>query len=236
MSSEPLSCGPFLGPVTELDRSETEIVLHATFDPGHLAGALELCDLPSALRAAVPARQAAFLAGRLLAQMAMKRLGIAPAPVTIGAAGEPLWPAPLAGSISHSGCAVAVVLGRGADHLGLDLERVAYGDAERAIRSVVLDARENALCPDAFMATAAFSAKEAVYKALFPMVQRRFGFAAARLEAAPDAAGLRLRLVLDLGPGAAAGRVIPVSLTRPGGMILTRCRVAPDDRAESGKG
>lgn len=65
-----------------------------------------------------------------------------------------------------------MVLGRGADHLGLDLERVASDDAERAIRSVVLDARENALCEEAFAATAAFSLKEAVYKALFPIVQR----------------------------------------------------------------
>lgn len=208
-----------------MERTATEIVLHTTFDPVHLAEALALYDLPPALRAALPVRQAAFLAGRLLAQLAMERLGIVPAPVRTGASGEPLWPAPLEGSISHTGCEVAVVLGRGAYHLGLDLERVSHGDAERAIRSVVLDSRENALCPDAFAATAVFSAKEAIYKALFPIVRRKFGFAAARLDRPLDARGLRLRLVQDLAPGARAGQVIPVSLTRQGGLILTRCRV-----------
>ncbi|MGL6209553.1 MAG: 4'-phosphopantetheinyl transferase family protein [Paracoccaceae bacterium] len=226
MSSDAPQGAHFLGPVIEVDRSATEITLRATFDPDHLAEAAHLCDLPPALWAALPARRAAFLAGRLLAGCAMERLGLAPAPLPRGPAGEPIWPAPLAGSISHTAREVAVVLGLGADHLGLDLEHIARIGVERAIRSVVLDADENAMCGDTFAATAVFSAKEALYKALFPIVRRKFGFSAARLVDPPDPDAVRLRLVQDLAPGAPAGLVIPVSLTRLDGLILTRCRIA----------
>lgn len=89
----------------------------------------------------------------------------------------------------------------------------------------MLDSRENALCPDAFAATAVFSAKEAIYKALFPIVRSKFGFASAQLDRPLDASGLRLRLLQDLAPGVRAGQVIPVSLTRQGSLILTRCRL-----------
>lgn len=89
-----------------MDRNATEIALRSTFDPDNLADALALWDLPTALRAADPARQAAFMAGRRLARLAMERLAIEPMPVPTGNAGEPLWPVRLAGSISHTarGC------------------------------------------------------------------------------------------------------------------------------------
>ena len=149
--------------------------------------------LPASLQGAAPKRLGEFLAGRLAAREALRPFGLAGSTVAIGASREPLWPAGLEGSISHSvlaGEGVALCAVRpGKAGLGLDLE--AWLGPEQASRlwPGILDGEEwGRLVAGAATAgltlaeglTLIFSAKESLFKALHPRVGRYFDFLDAR--------------------------------------------------------
>jgi 4'-phosphopantetheinyl transferase EntD len=127
------------------------------------------------LGAAVPRRQMTFAAGRAAARMALGR----DVPLPAGADRRPVWPEGTAGSITHT------------DVLALALTAEA-----RAFRSLAIDAEiagrvqphlcETLFHPEdmagpTFDATAAFAAKEALFKLLNPLTGVWFGFHAARV-------------------------------------------------------
>ena len=79
--------------------------------------------------------------------------------------------------------------------------------------------------PDAAGATAVFSAKEALYKALFPRVGRFFGFDHAEIaEIRPD--GLALRLTKPLSTGWPAGCVFEIAQHWRAGTVISQCEIA----------
>lgn len=57
-------------------------------------------------------RRTAFVSGRVCAHRAMKELGLRPATVLRGEAREPIWPAGLVGSITHTTDYVAAAVAR----------------------------------------------------------------------------------------------------------------------------
>jgi enterobactin synthetase component D len=127
----------------------------------------------------------------LAAQAALDDIGSNDTEVRVGSHREPIWPTGVVGSISHvEGLAGAVVADSAHfDGVGIDLERIALGDAQVALREVALDATELALLTEARgtltldeCVTIAFSAKESLYKACYPTVQRLFGFDAVRVQ------------------------------------------------------
>lgn len=134
---------------------------------------------------ATDTRRSDFAAGRAAARIALQRLGIPGTDVLKGSGGEPLWPPGVVGSIAHSaGLAMAMVARTThAAAIGLDLERrrpveeitdfVAF-DGELAWLASKPDLSEDRLIE-------LFAAKEAVFKAVFPMVHRHFGFEAVHL-------------------------------------------------------
>ncbi|WP_323763810.1 4'-phosphopantetheinyl transferase family protein [Marinovum sp.] len=184
--------------------------------------------LPDFLSRAVPKRRAEFLAGRLLAREALARFGRAGA-IGRDAHGAPVWPEGVQGSISHSHGTVGVWLGQGAATLGLDLEALADPRATRAICHTVLTGGDRALIgdsPDAALATAVFSAKEALYKALFPRIGRFFGFDHAEIvEIRAD--GLALRLAKPLSTDWPAGRGFSIAQHWRAGTVISQCEIAP---------
>ena len=120
-------------------------------------------------------RRAEFLAGRACARSCLDALGFGDAPVLRGERGMPIWPEGAIGSISHSGTiGIAVVAANvTAQSIGIDVEQ------QRAVTDEVQDLlfrpeeRERlALLPQEerrAAATLMFSAKEAFYKAQFPI-------------------------------------------------------------------
>jgi len=168
--------------------------------------------LPPSLQSAAPKRLGEFLAGRLAAREALRPFDLAEHPVAIGAAREPLWPAGLEGSISHSvlageGVALcAVRLGKGG--LGLDLEAWLEEAQARTLWPGIVDEEEwELLAAGAATAgltlaeglTLVFSAKESLFKALYPRVGRYFDFLDARW-LAMTAQTLTLELNIPLTP------------------------------------
>ncbi|MET1077645.1 MAG: 4'-phosphopantetheinyl transferase superfamily protein [Pseudomonas sp.] len=138
--------------------------------------------LPDALRQAVPKRQAEFLAGRYCAALACRALDGTQPSITIGPGRAPQWPVGRVGSISHvQGYALCAVAKR-TDFIGLgiDVETLTPGDDLGALaRQIASDAELACLGRqrgDPLAFTLLFSAKEAIYKALYPEAQRFIDF------------------------------------------------------------
>jgi 4'-phosphopantetheinyl transferase EntD len=130
---------------------------------------------------AVERRQREFSTGRKLAAAALRELGIAASPVLQGSMHEPLWPDGVVGSITHTGdtCMVAVCADGSLQGLGIDLEARA-GEFDD-LRRLILRPDENEH-PGMQPLSAndrvrlAFSAKEAIYKAVFARAGRFVDF------------------------------------------------------------
>ena len=124
-------------------------------------------------------RKAEFIAGRVCAMEALKKLkgdsfDYSPG---IGPNREPLWPANIVGSISHSKTQVGVVVSDSLSHLGLDIETPIEKNRYLKISSQFITETERAkFGDDPYGGTLIFSAKEALFKALYPSVKTFFGF------------------------------------------------------------
>ena len=175
---------------------------------------------PDSLAAAADKRRAEFLAGRAMAMQALTALNHPRADLPIGPTRAPIWPAGIAGSISHArGHCAAIVTRAPNTDLGIDIEAIATGTALKAILKTALTPPEHALLdahPET-LATLIFSAKETLFKALHPTVQRHFGFDAARLIALPKNGTARLILTRSLHANHAEGAAFDVHF-----------RIAPD--------
>ena len=176
-----------------------------TFDPTTFADA-DLLWLPhhAQLAHAGRKRKTEHLAGRIAAVFAMKSLGMSSVP-GIGINGEPLWPAGVNGSITHSG-KVAMAIVSENELNGIDCEAIIDEKEAIEIQDGIIDSDEqpvllNSGLPFALALTLAFSAKESLFKALFPRVNAFMGFETARVTALTDhALHLTLRQPLAGSP------------------------------------
>ena len=160
----------------------------AVHDVVPLAAAMATSDWPSELRDAVASRKADFLAGRLAAHEAVRRAIGEAAEVGRDAAGVPLWPAGVSGSISHHGGVACAVAGPSSapGGVGVDIAPLLGGDSLRAVIRQCLTEAEcvHALSGDRFArewASIAFAAKESLFKAAHVRVARFIGFDEAAL-------------------------------------------------------
>lgn len=116
-----------------------------------------------------------FTAGRLCAREVLKKLGVDNFPLLVGESREPLWPPGIVGSISHcrDNCVVVASRDKRIVGLGIDIEDIAPLEAE--IKALVCRKREEQWMIDVSepgcidWAKIIFSAKESVYKCLFPV-------------------------------------------------------------------
>jgi 4'-phosphopantetheinyl transferase EntD len=137
---------------------------------------------------AVPKRVREFAAGRLCARRALAEFGIVDFPIRVAADRQPIWPASMVGSITHTAgfCAAAAAERRLTDALGLDCEVV--GDVKADLWPRICAPAELewvASLPAAERAAAVtliFAAKEAFYKCQYPLVSERLHFHDVRIE------------------------------------------------------
>jgi enterobactin synthetase component D len=220
------------------------IAYHALqFDPdteGNFAAAAPTVALPAELERAVPKRQREFIAGRLCAREAMRTLALdgSDAPLGTGANREPLWPDGVVGALTHFDGFAAAAVARRADYRGIGI------DGERLIKPATADNVAATIAPrgelDRLVAatglprllvlTLAFSAKESLFKCLFPTVQRYFDFADAELEAIDAAANtFVLALVTTLTPELSAGRRFQGRFSVEGERVMSGIFLASED-------
>lgn len=153
-------------------------------------------------------RARTFVGGRLALRAAFRLAGLPPpGPLRVGSGGEPQLPSGAWGSVTHKEhLAVAIACPGGDDGaLGIDLETTLPGSVDIARRILRPD---EAACmahlshPDrSHRVRLVFSAKEAIYKAGYPLCKRFFGFQEARLSV-PDTlvTGTFNPIVADLTP------------------------------------
>lgn len=138
---------------------------------------------PSAIGNAVNKRQAEFLCGRYMAARALSDCGIAHYDIGTGPHRSPVWPAGIAGSISHTGnFAVSAAQPQAScRYLGLDIESPLAPQLAENIRRLVVNSRESVLIarlalPVDLLLTLFFSAKESLFKAIYPSVKQYLDF------------------------------------------------------------
>jgi enterobactin synthetase component D len=184
---------------------------------------------------ALPApRRVSWVGGRIALRAALAAAEIDPPDAILATPrGAPLLPAGVVGSVSHKRTiAVALVAPASAPAatatVGIDVEelRPLRGD----IASRVLTPAEIADLPaDGPARDAAvllrFSAKEAIYKALDPWVQRFVGFEEAALTWAVDGT-VTARLTLARGEGPFSVEIHEVRAPSAGDLILVTARIA----------
>ena len=128
----------------------------------------------------VEKRRREFVTGRACARRALEKLGVDPVPIANGERGEPLWPPGIVGSITHCssyrGCAVA--RSRTISSIGIDAE--VHEPLPPGVLETVASAAERGRIGAADAGThldkVLFCAKEAVYKAWFPLTGEWLGF------------------------------------------------------------
>jgi 4'-phosphopantetheinyl transferase EntD len=166
---------------------------------------------------AVERRRLSFALGRAAARDALAELGVDDAGVGRGAAGEPLWPPGIVGAISHAGDVAVGLVGRADEYLGLgvDVEELSRGPSTRTARLVC---RPNEMdWVDVESGTQRlmmlFSAKEAVFKAVYPIERIWLGFGDAELTWRGERGMFEARLLKSPGTALPVGAVLDVYCT-----------------------
>jgi 4'-phosphopantetheinyl transferase EntD len=134
------------------------------------------------IAAAVDKRRREFTTVRLCARAALARIGVAPVPLLPGHRGAPGWPAGVVGSMTHCAGYRAAVVARAGElaAVGVDAEpNETLPDG--VLPLVASDVEVAGLPPDGpvHWGRLLFSAKEAVYKAWYPLTGRWLDFAEA---------------------------------------------------------
>ncbi|MBX3162338.1 MAG: 4'-phosphopantetheinyl transferase superfamily protein [Deltaproteobacteria bacterium] len=148
-----------------------------------------LADLADAERAhaagLAEVRRRDFVRGRVALHGLLEELPLLagpPPPILSNDRGAPALPEGWVGSISHKGAfAAAIVAPADVGFVGVDLELAAPPRADIARR--ILTPREQAALPDRGRAvTLRFAIKEAIYKAIDPVLRRYVGFTEVELD------------------------------------------------------
>ena len=222
----------FLGPTQQIETCSTQVIIfHAKFTPDLFEDQLFSnydIQMPPSLNTAVDKRKSEYLAGRALVARAFKHLNIPAQNIPSGAKREPIWPAGVQGSITHSRGHCACILTTATDqYVGIDIESLLNENALRSVRRIAMHQNDETTLvsqtafTDQHIATLLFSAKETLYKTLFPIVQSFFGFDAATIHETPSKHQIQLRLTRTLHPTLQEGLVFTLNHQQLDDKILT---------------
>lgn len=163
-----------------------ERALAALVPPGVLVGCRRietgdashiLPDESASILSRTPHGRDASGAGRLIVHGLLRQLGFQHVAVPRGRAGEPVWPTGVVGSIAHD-TDIAIAIAARAETIrgvGVDIEPALPLPPD--LEPVVVNSRDRlGGCDPAIASKVAFAAKEAAYKASFPLDGEVLGF------------------------------------------------------------
>jgi enterobactin synthetase component D / holo-[acyl-carrier protein] synthase len=156
----------------------------------------ELAPLPEEeplIAKSVPKRRNEFVTVRYCARQALVELGADPVPILKGEKGEPCWPDGFVGSLTHCEGFRGAVVGRRGEvrSVGIDAEPhdvLPHGVLD-AISLPAERGELEALGDGVHWDRVLFCAKEATYKAWFPLTRRWLGFEDAHITFDADSSG-----------------------------------------------
>jgi enterobactin synthetase component D len=170
----------------------------------HVRALYRAIDLPMDLSRASSKRAIEFLAGRYCAREAIRRLTAnrVMSQVPRDPAGLPAWPDGIVGSITHTGGFVSAAVARSSDAGGIGIDSETVLTKSVALEITRLVATQSELTAAMSMTslgtnetlTLLFSAKEAVFKCLYPVAARFFQLP--RCRGRPH----RYEVIIVLGP------------------------------------
>jgi enterobactin synthetase component D len=213
------------------------VFLSTRFDPTLLAAddfQRSAVPPPASIQRSVAKRQAEFLAGRLCARAALQRLDHLDCVPAIGEDRAPVWPRHISGSITHSTGHAAAIVGHKAQWrgLGMDLENVLTLERAERLAGEILTADELQRMANlprdqiALLVTLTFSVKESLFKALYPIVQKRFYFEHAEVLEWSQAGHVRVRLLTDLSDEWCHGKELEGQFAVNEGQLLSLIAVS----------
>jgi enterobactin synthetase component D len=232
MNPIPACCTPLDDHWPLPDTLPGTVFLSTRFEPKLLeAGDFQRCAVPppASIQRSVAKRQAEFLAGRLCARAALQQLEGLDCIPAIGEDRAPVWPGHISGSITHSTGHAAAIVGHKSQWrgLGMDLENLlSLERAERLAGEILTpdELQRMAAGPREQIAqwvTLTFSAKESLFKALYPIVQKRFYFEHAEVLEWSEAGHVRLRLLTDLSSEWCHGKALTAQFALNEGQLLS---------------
>jgi 4'-phosphopantetheinyl transferase EntD len=137
----------------------------------------------AAVAGAVAERRREFGTVRYCARTALRQLGVPPVPILPGADRAPRWPVGVVGSMTHCAGYRAAVVGRSRELRGVGIDAEPHAALSADMLDLVLRDEERvrlltlaAADPDHHWDRIIFCAKEAVYKAWFPLTGRWLDF------------------------------------------------------------
>jgi 4'-phosphopantetheinyl transferase EntD len=155
---------------------------------------------------AVERRRTEFATGRACARAALAKLGFPPVPIVPGPRGAPQWPRGVVGSITHCAGYRASAVARDRDVVTIGLDAEPHDKLPDGVLEAVASPGEQAMLaglalsePGVFWDRMLFSAKEAVYKAWFPLTRRWLNFEDVSVDIDPVGHAFSARLLVD-GP------------------------------------
>jgi 4'-phosphopantetheinyl transferase EntD len=159
----------------------------------------------------VAKRRNEFVTVRHCARVALEQLGVPPAPILKGDKGEPCWPEGIVGSLTHCQGYRGAVVGLAASVRSVGIDAEPHGVLPDGVLNAIslpieryeIGALQGGLHWDRIL----FCAKEATYKAWFPLTERWLGFEDAHITFDVDATGVSgsfvSRILID--PAARSG-------------------------------
>ncbi|MBV9091682.1 MAG: 4'-phosphopantetheinyl transferase [Mycobacteriaceae bacterium] len=139
----------------------------------------------------VAKRRSEFITVRYCARQALRQLGVPPAPILKGDKGEPCWPDGVVGSLTHCDGYRGAAVGRFPRVRSVGIDAEPHGVLPRGVLDAVslpAERRELAALPGGLhWDRILFCAKEATYKAWYPLTHRWLGFEDAHIIFGVDA-------------------------------------------------
>ena len=178
---------------------------------------------PGEAIAAVPHRLAEFAAGRTAARRAMAALGVPMATIPMGEDRAPIWPQGVVGSISHCAGACMAVAGRPSDFAGIGLDLEPAQPLARDLWPTIL--RPEEVAADGLDALRIFVAKEAAYKAQYPLSRQLFDFQALNITFQDQYFMARF---MQAVPPFSVGDVLRGRIIESSGFCAALCWIAPE--------
>ncbi|BDX33023.1 4'-phosphopantetheinyl transferase [Mycobacterium antarcticum] len=160
----------------------------------------------------VAKRRHEFITVRHCARQALGELGLPPVPILKGDKGEPCWPDGVVGSLTHCEGFRGAVVGRDAHVRSVGIDAEPHDVLPKGVLDAISLPEERReltnLLGGAHWDRILFCAKEATYKAWFPLTHRWLGFEDAHITFTVDGSGqsggFRSRILIDpsaeLGP------------------------------------
>lgn len=177
-----------------------------------------------------------FNTGRYCARQALNNLNIFHVSIRKGPDGEPVWPAGIVGSISHSKHLAGAVVAR-ADKLlsiGMDIETI--GDITPQIWDTVFVETEQQFLKNfkgddlALYSTLLFSGKESFYKLQHPLTKTFLDFT--DVEISRHGSGFGLKMRKQLGQQTLLPEFTPIHFATHGKQLITLCYLANEQSAQ----